>query len=38
MSSIEETAQVLDVSVVTIKRDWAIARAWLYREVCESLA
>jgi hypothetical protein len=38
MSSIEETAQVLDASVVTVKRDWTIARAWLYREVCESLA
>jgi RNA polymerase sigma factor (TIGR02999 family) len=35
--TIEETAQVLGVSVVTVKRDWATARAWLYREVRESL-
>jgi RNA polymerase sigma-70 factor, ECF subfamily len=36
--TIEETAQVLAVSVVTVKRDWATARAWLYREVRDSLA
>lgn len=36
--TIEETAQVLRVSVVTVKRDWTTARAWLYREVRESLA
>lgn len=30
--SVEETAQVLEVSLRTIKRDWAFARAWLYRE------
>lgn len=35
--TIEETAQVLGVSVVTVKRDWTIARAWLYREVRDSL-
>lgn len=31
--SIEETASVLDVSPGTIKREWAVARAWLYREL-----
>ena len=31
--SIEETAEVLEVSPATVKRDWAAARAWLYREV-----
>jgi RNA polymerase sigma-70 factor, ECF subfamily len=36
--TIEETAQVLAISVVTVKRDWTTARAWLYREVCDSLA
>jgi RNA polymerase sigma-70 factor, ECF subfamily len=36
--TIEETAQVLAVSVVTVKRDWTTARAWLYREVRDSLA
>jgi RNA polymerase sigma factor (TIGR02999 family) len=35
--TIEETARVLDVSVVTVKRDWTTARAWLYREVRKSL-
>ena len=31
--SIEDTANVLGVSPATVKRDWAAARAWLYREV-----
>ncbi len=31
--SVEETAQVLKVSTVTVKRDWRAARAWLYREL-----
>jgi RNA polymerase sigma factor (TIGR02999 family) len=31
--TIEEVASVLSVSVVTVKRDWALARAWLYREL-----
>jgi RNA polymerase sigma-70 factor (ECF subfamily) len=29
----EETAEVLHVSVATVRRDWSLARAWLYREV-----
>ena len=31
--SIEETAETLEVSVTTVKRDWKIARAWLTREL-----
>jgi RNA polymerase sigma factor (TIGR02999 family) len=31
--SIEETAQVLDLSATTVKREWTTARAWLYREI-----
>jgi len=31
--SVEETAEVLKVSVVTVKREWRAARAWLYREL-----
>jgi len=31
--SVEETAEVLKVSVNTVKRDWSTARAWLYNEV-----
>jgi len=31
--SIEETAEVLGVSAATVKRDWALARAWLQREL-----
>ncbi len=27
--SVEETAQALDISPATVKRDWAFARAWL---------
>lgn len=28
-----ETAEVLDVSTVTVSRDWSTARAWLHREM-----
>jgi RNA polymerase sigma factor (TIGR02999 family) len=31
--SIEETAEVLQISPATVKRDFAAARAWLYRAV-----
>jgi RNA polymerase sigma factor (TIGR02999 family) len=31
--SVEETAEVLRVSTITVKRDWSAARAWLYREL-----
>jgi RNA polymerase sigma-70 factor (ECF subfamily) len=27
--SVEETAEVLGISPITVKRDWALARAWL---------
>jgi RNA polymerase sigma factor (TIGR02999 family) len=30
---IEETAEVLGISAPTAKRDWAYARAWLFREI-----
>lgn len=29
----EETAEVLGISVRTVKRDWKVARAWLYGEM-----
>jgi RNA polymerase sigma factor (TIGR02999 family) len=31
--TIEETAQVVGVSPATVKREWALARAWLHREL-----
>ena len=31
--SLEETAEALKVSVATVRRDWSLARAWLYREL-----
>ena len=31
--TIEETAEVLGLSSATIKREWSVARAWLYREL-----
>lgn len=31
--SVEETAEALDTSPATVKRDWTIARAWLNREL-----
>jgi RNA polymerase sigma factor (TIGR02999 family) len=30
---VEEIAEVLKVSTVTVKRDWSTARTWLYREL-----
>jgi RNA polymerase sigma factor (TIGR02999 family) len=34
--SLEEAAHVLEVSVATVRRDWSLARAWLYRELSRS--
>ncbi|WP_304271881.1 ECF-type sigma factor [Brevundimonas naejangsanensis] len=31
----EETAQILGVSARTVRRDWSVAKAWLYRELAE---
>ena len=31
--SLEEAALVLGVSVTTVRRDWSLARAWLFREL-----
>lgn len=31
--TVEETAEVLKVSAVTVMRDWSTAKAWLYREL-----
>jgi len=31
--SLEETADVLGVSLMTVRRDWRAAKAWLYREL-----
>jgi RNA polymerase sigma factor (TIGR02999 family) len=30
---LEETAEVLGVSLATVKRDWVLAKAWLHREI-----
>lgn len=29
----KEIAEVLEISVATVKRDWTTARTWLYREL-----
>lgn len=34
--NIEETAEALGMSAATVKREWAIARAWLRRELTTS--
>ena len=34
--SIEETAEVLDISPATVKREWNTAKAWLYRRMKSS--
>lgn len=31
--TVEQAAELLDVSAVTVKRDWEFARAWLLREL-----
>lgn len=31
--TIEEAAEVLNISPATAKRDWSFAKAWLYREI-----
>ena len=31
--SVEEIAEVLQVSVATVRRDWRLAKAWLHREL-----
>jgi RNA polymerase sigma-70 factor, ECF subfamily len=33
--TVEEAAKVMDVSPKTVKRDWSIAKAWLYGELKE---
>ncbi len=34
--SIEETAEALAISKSTVKRDWALAKAWIYREISKN--
>jgi len=34
--SVEETAKALDVSAVTVMRDWNMAKAWLYNSLNET--
>jgi len=31
--TVEETAEILRISPATVKRDWAVAKAWLLREI-----
>lgn len=31
--NIEETAEILDISPATVKRDWTLARAWLFNQI-----
>lgn len=33
--SVKETAEVLGISDITVKREWSKAKAWLYRELSE---
>jgi len=36
--SLEETAEALGVSARTVKRDWTMARAWLFSEISRTAA
>jgi RNA polymerase sigma factor (TIGR02999 family) len=31
--TVEETAEALEISPITVKRDWSLARAWLYGDL-----
>jgi len=31
--TVEETAEVLGISTATVKREWAVAKVWLFREI-----
>jgi RNA polymerase sigma factor (TIGR02999 family) len=33
--TVEETAEVMGISKATVKRDWSVAKAWLYRELSD---
>jgi len=35
---VNEVAEVLAISPATVKRDWAVARAWLHREISQPSA
>jgi RNA polymerase sigma factor (sigma-70 family) len=35
--SLEETAEALKVSLSTVRRDWSLAEAWLYRELSNAV-
>lgn len=32
--TVDETAEVLKISAVTVMRDWGLAKSWLHREIC----
>lgn len=34
--SLEETAEALNISMMTVRRDWRAAKAWLYRRLKET--
>lgn len=36
--TVDETAEVLNISPATVKRDWVTAKAWLYREISRNAA
>jgi len=35
---LEETAEALNISVATVRRDWSLARAWLFRELKQNVS
>jgi RNA polymerase sigma factor (TIGR02999 family) len=35
--SVEETAEALNISETTVRRDWTLARAWLHRELSKAV-
>jgi DNA-directed RNA polymerase specialized sigma24 family protein len=36
--TVEEIAELLHLAPITVKRDWALARRWLYRAIASTPA
>jgi RNA polymerase sigma-70 factor (ECF subfamily) len=36
--SIEETSEVLKIATATVKRDWTLAKTWIYRDITRGSA
>lgn len=35
--TVEEVAEVLNISSTTVKREWRVAKAWLYEQIVNNV-